>query len=280
MRPRRVLNRKTGCTPNSVRLPAFTLIELLVVIAIIAVLMGILMPALQKVKQQARAVVCKANLHQWGMVWSMYTQDHDSRFPQVVLSWRDLVTQYHKDQKQEITLCPTAKKLYTDGAMPPLGAWEQTWDNGGNDVAGQPFASSYGINQWVYDASGTTGGRILSQIWRRTDVKKPNQVPVFGDCAITGATPNDTDLPPQSPEDAAYVWGSGGGPHEIRRFSMNRHGGAMNMLFMDWSVRKVGLKGLWTLKFHRTWNTANRYTMAGGVSGEDWPDWMRSFKDY
>ena len=54
----------------------FTLIELLVVIAIIAVLMSVLMPALNKAKAQAKEVICKNNLHQWGLVWKMLTDDN------------------------------------------------------------------------------------------------------------------------------------------------------------------------------------------------------------
>jgi prepilin-type N-terminal cleavage/methylation domain-containing protein len=64
----------------------FTLIELLVVIAIIAFLTAILMPALQRVKKQADNVACKANLHQWSLLWSMYTEEHGGYFPRVVLT--------------------------------------------------------------------------------------------------------------------------------------------------------------------------------------------------
>ena len=56
--------------------------------------------------------------------------------------------------------------------------------------------------------------------------------------------------------------------------------GGINMLFMDWSTRKVGLKGLWTLKWNRQFNTANCWTRAGGVLPEDWPHWMRRFEEY
>jgi len=59
---------------------AFTLIELLVVIAIIALLMAILMPALTRVKELARATVCLANLRQWNFVSAMYTEDNDGKF--------------------------------------------------------------------------------------------------------------------------------------------------------------------------------------------------------
>ncbi len=60
---------------------AFTLVELLVVIAIIALLMAILMPVLSKAKEQARDMVCRSNLRQYGLAGIMYLQDNEGAFP-------------------------------------------------------------------------------------------------------------------------------------------------------------------------------------------------------
>lgn len=59
----------------------FTLIELLVVISVIALLLAILMPALQKAKYQAKLVVCMSNVRQQLMIFFTYAQDNDDKFP-------------------------------------------------------------------------------------------------------------------------------------------------------------------------------------------------------
>jgi prepilin-type N-terminal cleavage/methylation domain-containing protein len=103
------------------RARAFTLIELLVVIAIIALLMAILMPSLQKAKKETKAVVCRSRLRQWGLVWAMYMDENNGKFPDYLgPNWmQNLVDYYRKNDK--LLYCPmTSHGRDADYSAPPV----------------------------------------------------------------------------------------------------------------------------------------------------------------
>lgn len=105
--------------------------------------------------------------------------------------------------------------------------------------------------------------------------QQPAYIPLFLDCFFLGGHPQPTNEPPEyngQTENANAMC--------MRRFCIDRHAGTINMVFLDSAVRRVGLKELWTLKWHRSFDTAGPWTMAGGVQTEDWPDWMHQLKDY
>src|SRR5687768_14480667 len=74
---------RTHMVPRRCRqiVAAFTLVELLVVISIIALLVGILLPALGQAREQARFTTCGANLHQVGLAIAAYATDHKRLVP-------------------------------------------------------------------------------------------------------------------------------------------------------------------------------------------------------
>jgi len=255
-----------------------------VVIAIIALLMAILMPALQQVKKQARAVACQSNLHQWGLIWMMYTNDNNGYLHQGPGGARDdrwqnaLRPNYSREPK--IRCCPAATKPRSEGNTGTSAAWGIFAVNTSYLQVGD--YGSYGVNWWVCNTPSPPGihyypgAASLANNWRRADVKGAGYIPLFFDCGWYGCWPREIDEPPQ------YDGQPGSGDHTNDMVSscINRHNGFINSLFLDWSVRKIGLKPLWALKWHRNFGTAGLWTRAGGVQPSDWPDWMRNFKDY
>jgi len=263
----------------------FTLIELLVVIAIIALLMSILMPALARVKDQARTIGCRANLRQWNIFFSMYTEDYNGRFQPGTGSghtfhWMNTLRPYYKND-HKIRCCPTAIKPIVDEHGLAASEWNvfSAWGIfTGEGYAPEGDWGSYGVNGWTEspppELATVYEGFETKYNWRTPNVPGAGYVPLFMDALRFNIFPLHTDAPPVV---ADAVWES---TQHTRRICINRHGGGINMAFLDWSVRKVDLKELWTLRWHKAYNQAGPWTRAGGVMGSDWPEWMRSLRDF
>lgn len=263
----------------------FTLIELLVVISIISVLMAVMMPALRKVREQGKIVTCKSNLRQWGVVTMMYTSDNKNHFMPGWTDeggkhrWINLLRNLY--QIPEIRCCPAAtKKMYEvrNGSMVlvnqpgPFTAWGEFNDAVGSVEGAIGDYGSYGMNGWCYSPPSNlvyvNNGSATKNCWRTPDVENAYSVPLFLDSVWMDGYPEAFDKPSQ------YCDGSwdGGRPNNMKRFCINRHAkGNVNSLFLDLSLREVGLKELWRLKWHRDFDT-NRTLPT-------WPDWMKNFPD-
>lgn len=240
-------------------------------------------------RRRAKEMVCLSNLSKWGSIFEMYTNDNNGFFQAGVGDghanhwFNALRAYYHNDHR--ICCCPLASiplDVDSDGRMDNISCAFSAWgvynaeDDNGYDTNGD--WGSYGINGWVENppAQYTTVYENFNTAnnWRTPNVEGAEFIPLFTDALRYSSFPQETDSPPQV-EDMA--WQS---MEHMRRVCLNRHDGAVNCLFLDFSARKVGLKELWTLNWHRSFNRFNPWTPVGGVMPEDWPQWMRNFKEF
>jgi hypothetical protein len=227
-------------------------------------------------RRRAKEAVCISNLRQWGSVFSAYTADYDGSFHEGWDTggdsnwWMDAAAEYYMG-RPKIRFCPVAanENLRVSEGFVNFGIWDDQW------LENKGHRGSYGINGWVEhnQCADEPLWRAIRR-WRTPNVLGADKIPLFLDAPWIDCFPEHCDSPPEFDN---MPWQQGS---QMARFCKNRHEGYINCLFLDYSVRKIGLKEMWILKWHRTYRTDGPWTSCGGVVPSDWPDWMEDFENY
>jgi prepilin-type N-terminal cleavage/methylation domain-containing protein len=225
------ISRRPGPVPPPARPPAgFTLIELLVVIAIIAILAGMLLPALGRAKEKGRSMYCLNNSRQLGLSLVLYADDHRDLFPPRTdsLRWPTQLRPYYRDLR--ILRCPN------DLRKP----WNKAWDNPATPT--DNALRSYLINGWndyfkivrgIPDVGGITGRSMPL-----SDIPNPSITIVFGE--------------KKTISDHYYMDFLEGAGNDVDQIERGRHSvttqgqkaGGANYTFADGGARFVKYRGL------------------------------------